>query len=116
MTVLATGSSSTMTPILALLGLLLLGALLAASTAVTVMRIRRGQRPREQQMAFLAGKLDGRNRFTIRKVELRLDGADLLWVANSRGYGLIDHQFGKYYEFVFAPNQVQPGRPGPWAI
>jgi hypothetical protein len=44
----------------------------------------------------------------FRKMEIGLAQEDLLRVAYSRGYSLIDHRFGKYYEFVYTPHQ--PGR------
>jgi hypothetical protein len=76
---------------------------------VTIIRIMRGRRPREQQLADLAARLDGRSRVTIRMVEIGLGKPDLYWLAHSRGYGVVEHQFGHYYEFVRAPHPMPPG-------
>jgi hypothetical protein len=61
-------------------------------------------------MGVLAANLDGRRQVYFRKMEIGLTQEDLLRVAHSRGYSLIDHRVGKYYEFVFTPHQ--PGRLG----
>ncbi len=95
-------------PLLALLIVFLCGGLMALVLTITIVRVTRGRRPREQQIAELAARLDGRERVTIRMVELGLSRPDLYGVANSRGYGLIEHHFGKYYEFVYAPHQGRP--------
>ena len=102
-------------PLLGLCFLVVLGGMYAAGMAIVIVRIMRGREPREQQMARLAAQLDGRSKVTVRMVELRLPQADLFWVAHSRGYGVIEHQFGKYYEFVYAPHRIPPAWQGrPW--
>ncbi len=80
----------------------------AAGLTLTIVRVRRSAKSPEKQMARLAAQLDGRNQVYIRKVEIGLSQQDLLRVAYSRGYSLIDHRVGKYYEFVYTP--YQPGR------
>ncbi|GAB3141033.1 hypothetical protein [Amycolatopsis sp. NPDC004378] len=107
----AAHSTSAGSLLLLLLLTVVLGGLLAASLIVTIIRINRGSQPREQQMARLASRLDGRNKVTIRMAEFGISRADLHWVAQSRGYALVEHQFGKYYEFLYAPHQA--GRTGP---
>ncbi|MCR6481259.1 hypothetical protein M8542_00350 [Amycolatopsis sp. OK19-0408] len=99
-----------MKPLIVLLVLVVGAGLIAAVVVITVVRVSRGQRPREQQMAELAARLDGRSRFSIRMAELGLGRPDIHWVAQSRGYVLVEHQFGKYYEFVRLPQT-----PGPWS-
>ncbi|MEV6440981.1 hypothetical protein [Amycolatopsis sp. NPDC051716] len=111
MTDLAAGNS--FSPLIVLLMLLVLGGLLVASVTVRIIRIARGRESREQQLARLAAQLDGRDRVRIRMVEFGLSEAELRWVAHGRGYGLIEHTFSRYYEFVRVPHQVPPGSPGP---
>jgi hypothetical protein len=89
--------------IFALFGVVIIGGL-----TLTFVRTRRSMKPREHQMAVLAGELDGRPQVYFRKMEIGLAQEDLLRVAHSRGYSLIDHRVGKYYEFVYTPHQ--PGR------
>ena len=84
------------------------GGLVAAGLTLTIVRIVRSAKPREKQMARLATRLDGRSQVCIRMIENGLSREDLLLVARSRGYSLIVHEFGKYYEFVYTP--YQPGR------
>jgi hypothetical protein len=108
MSALAAHASNSAGPLAALIILVVCGGLVAVTAAAVIIRVMRGRRPREQQLADLAGRLDGRSRVSIRKVEIGLGQADIHWVAQSRGYSLIDHRFGKYYEFVYTPHQ--PGR------
>ncbi|SEF28970.1 hypothetical protein SAMN05421837_104440 [Amycolatopsis pretoriensis] len=84
------------------------GGLLAAGMTMTIIRFVRSTKSRERQMARVAGLLDGRRQVYIGKMELSLALEDLARVAYSRGYSVIDHRFGKYYEFVYTP--YQPGR------
>ncbi|GHG38726.1 MULTISPECIES: hypothetical protein [Amycolatopsis] len=114
MTDLAAGTDNTFAPLMILLLLVVLGGLLAASATMSIIRIARGRQPREQQLYRLAAELDGRDRVRIRMVELGLAEADLRWVAHSRGYGMTEHTFGRYYEFFRAPQQAPPASPGPW--
>ncbi|MGW4061005.1 hypothetical protein ACWEGE_22170 [Amycolatopsis sp. NPDC004747] len=86
----------------------IIGFVALAGLTLTIVRVLRSVKPREKQMARLATELDGRNKVYIRKIELGLSQEDLLRVAYHRGYSLIDHRFGQYYEFVFTPHQ--PGR------
>jgi hypothetical protein len=103
------------TVVLYLLGVFVLGGLFAAYLAVSISRIRRRGEPREQQMARLAAQLDGRDRVSIRSVELGLSKTDLDWVARGRGYALAQkNQFSDFYVFVRLPHQFPPGFPGPW--
>ena len=102
--------SNSLGPWAALLTVLLCGSGFALVVALTIVRLTRRREPREQQLARLAARLDGRNKVTIRTVEFGVPKADLLWVARSRGYSMIEHQFGRYYEFVYTPHQ-----PGRWA-
>ncbi len=88
--------------------LVLMGVVVIAGLTLTIVRALRSTKPREEQMARLAAQLDGRNQVYIRKMEIGLSREDLLRVLHSRGYSLIDHRVGKYYEFVFTPHQ--PGR------
>jgi hypothetical protein len=111
---LAARTDNSFSPLIVLMILLVLGGLLAASSTVRIIRIARGRQPREQQLSRLAAQLDGRDRVSIRTVEFGLTEADLRWVAHSRGYSLIKHPFARFYEFVRAPQQMPPGRPGPW--
>jgi hypothetical protein len=89
--------------IFAMFGVVIIGGL-----TLTIVRTRRSMKPREHQMAVLAGELDGRSQVYFLKMEIGLTQEDLLRVAYSRGYSLIDHRIGKYYEFVYTPHQ--PGR------
>ncbi|WIX86445.1 hypothetical protein [Amycolatopsis sp. DG1A-15b] len=114
MTDLAARSDNAFLPLIVLMFLVVLGGLLAVSTTVRIIRIARGREPRERQLTRLAAQLDGRDRVCIRTVELGLAEAELRWFAHSRGYGLIEHPFSRYYEFVRIPHQVPPGYPGPW--
>ncbi|MDS0133863.1 MULTISPECIES: hypothetical protein [unclassified Amycolatopsis] len=88
--------------------LVLMGVMVLAGLTLTIFRVRRSTKPREEQVAALAAQLDGRNQVYVRKMEIGLAREDLIRVAYSRGYSLIDHRVGKYYEFVFTPHQ--PGR------
>ncbi|WIY04863.1 hypothetical protein QRX60_13805 [Amycolatopsis mongoliensis] len=86
----------------------LMGVVIIGGLTLTIVRARRSMKPRDQQMAVLAAELDGRRQVYFRKMEIGLAQEDLLRVARSRGYSLIDHRVGKYYEFVYTPHQ--PGR------
>ncbi|WP_410637326.1 hypothetical protein [Amycolatopsis sp. lyj-346] len=88
--------------------LVVMFVVVTAGLTLTIVRALRSTKPREEQMAGLATQLDGRNQVYIRKMEIGLSREDLLRVAYSRGYSLIDHRVGKYYEFVYTPHQ--PGR------
>ena len=112
MTALAAGVSNSVAPWLALLTILIFGSGFALVVTLTIIRLNRRGQPREQQLARLATRLDGRNKVTIRMVEFSVSQADLLWVARSRGYSMIEHRFGSasYYEFVYTPH-----RPGGFA-
>ncbi|WP_206789362.1 hypothetical protein [Amycolatopsis sp. MtRt-6] len=88
--------------------LVLMGVVIVAGLTVTIVRALRSTKSSEEQMARLAAQLDGRSQVCIRKMEIGLSREDLLRVAYSRGYSLIDHQVMKYYEFVYTPHQ--PGR------
>ncbi|MBE1500123.1 hypothetical protein H4696_007223 [Amycolatopsis lexingtonensis] len=94
--------------------LVLMGLVIVGGLTLTVVRTMRSRKPRETQIARLVAELDGRSRVYLRMMEVGLDHRDLLQVAQSRGYSLIVHQVGKYYEFVYTPQQ--PGRSVPWAI
>ncbi|MEU0530124.1 hypothetical protein [Amycolatopsis tolypomycina] len=107
MTVLAARSDSAGL-LLLLICAVVFGGLLVASVTLLIIRMNRASQPREQQMARLAARLDGRGKVTIRMIEFSIGKPDLLFVAQSRGYALIEHQLGKYYEFVRTPHQ--PGR------
>ncbi|QKV77483.1 hypothetical protein [Amycolatopsis sp. Hca4] len=89
-------------------GFVFCGGLVTAGMTVTIVRALRATKSREKQMTRLAAQLDGRNQVCIRKMELGLSVEDMLRVAYSRGYSLIDHRVWKYYEFVYTP--YQPGR------
>ncbi|MET8850070.1 hypothetical protein [Amycolatopsis sp. NPDC004625] len=102
---LAVHTDNTLAPLLVLAMLLVLGGLLAARWAVSIMRVARGREPREKQLSRLAARLDGRERVSIRTVEFGVAEADLRWVAQSRGYGLVKHPFAKFYEFVRVPGR-----------
>ncbi|RSM43411.1 hypothetical protein DMA12_19370 [Amycolatopsis balhimycina DSM 5908] len=102
--------SNSVGPWVALLTIVLCGSAFALVVTLIIVRLSRRGQPREQQLARLATRLDGRNKVTIRAVEFSVSQADLLWVARSRGYSMIHHQFGRYYEFVYTPHQ-----PGRWA-
>ena len=112
MTALAAGTGNLLSLVLLLIFVLVMSGLLAAALTVTVIRINRASQPPEQQLARLAARLDGRSKVTIRKVEFSVGKADLLWVARSRGYSMIERWFGadSYYEFVYTPH-----RPGGYA-
>ncbi|RSD20338.1 hypothetical protein EIY87_15650 [Amycolatopsis eburnea] len=110
----AAATDSPTSPAAYVLGVIVFGGILAVSVTVNVIRFRKSRKPREHQMALLAARLDGRRQLYLRFDETGLDQGDLLRVGYSRGYGLIEHKVGKYYEFVYAPHQ--PGRSGPWAI
>jgi len=105
---MTTEVSNAVGPWIFLLVVLVLGGAFALVVTVTIVRLMRRGEPREQQLHRLAARLDGRSRVTIRIVEFGVAEADLRWVAQSRGYAMIDHQFGRYYEFVRTPHQ--PGR------
>jgi hypothetical protein len=104
----AAGVSNPAAPWLFLLMVLVLGSGGALAITMIIIRLARRGEPREKQLSRLAGRLDGRHRVTIRTVEFGVPQADLHWVAQSRGYSMIEHQFGRYYEFVRMP--YQPGR------
>ncbi|MEU5259950.1 hypothetical protein [Amycolatopsis sp. NPDC021455] len=97
-------------PWFALLVILLTGSGFALVVTLMIVRLNRRGQPREQQLARLAARLDGRNKVTIRAVEFSVPQADLLWVARSRGYSMAYHRFGSYYEFFYTPH-----RPGGYA-
>ncbi|WP_410608424.1 hypothetical protein [Amycolatopsis sp. lyj-109] len=101
-------AGSTESPAMRTAFLVLMGVVVIAGLTLTIVRALRSTKPREEQMARLAAQLDGRNQVYIRKMEIGLSREDLLRVLHSRGYSLIDHRVGKYYEFVFTPHQ--PGR------
>jgi hypothetical protein len=102
----ASGSSSS--SFVDVMGLVLMGVVVVGGLTLTIIRTMRSMKPREQQMARLAAELDGRSQVCVRKMELGLGREDLLRVAYSRGYSLIEHRAFKYYEFVYTPQQ--PGR------
>ena len=110
MTTAAARSDNVLSLVLLLIFVLVMAGLLAAAVTVTIIRANRSSQPREQQLARLAIRLDGRKKVTIRRVEFSVGKADLLWVARSRGYSMIEHQLGSYYEFVYTPH-----RPGGFA-
>ncbi|KDN23916.1 hypothetical protein [Amycolatopsis rifamycinica] len=114
MTVLATRSESVGPLLLLLLCTVVVGGLVAAHVTLLAIRMNRASQPREQQMARLAAQLDGRGSVKIRMIEFGIGRPDLLMVARSRGYALIEHQFGKYYEFVYAPHRA--GTVAPWSL
>ena len=101
-------AGSTGSPAMRTAFLVLMGVVVIAGLTLTIVRALRSTKSREEQMARLAAQLDGRNQVYVRKMEIGLSREDLLWVLHSRGYSLIDHRVGKYYEFVFTPHQ--PGR------
>ncbi|WP_370969382.1 hypothetical protein [Amycolatopsis sp. cg9] len=90
------------------LGIVLMGTVVAGGLTLTIVRVARSAKPREKQMALLAAELDGRNQVYLRMIENGLELEDLLLVARSRGYSLIVHRSFKYYEFVYTP--YHPGR------
>ncbi len=93
-------------PLAYVLGFTVLGGLAAGALAMTIIRIARSRKPRDEQMMLLAAQLDGRYQVCVRMMEIGLTREDLRRVAHSRGYALIEHRFAKYYEFV-----RYPGRP-----
>jgi hypothetical protein len=97
-------------PVVGVIGFVLIGGAIVAGATLNIVRALRARKPREKQMMRLAAQLDGRNQVFIRTIEIGLSREDLLRVAYSRGYSLIDHRFGRYYEFVYTPHQ-----PGRWA-
>ncbi|MEV4050730.1 hypothetical protein AB0J55_06030 [Amycolatopsis sp. NPDC049688] len=101
-------AGTTESPAMRVIFLVLMGVVVVAGLTLTIVRALHSTKPREAQMARLAAELDGRNQVCIRKMEIGLSQEDLLRVAGSRGYSLIDHRVGKYYEFVYTPHQ--PGR------
>jgi hypothetical protein len=111
-TALAAGAADS--TLASVLGFILIGGLVASGLTLTIIRVVRSTKSREKQMARLAAQLDGRSRVYLRMIENGLEKPDLLWVARSRGYGMIEHRFQKYYEFVYVPPQRPPGGPGPW--
>jgi hypothetical protein len=102
--------SNSVPPWFALLAILLCGSGFALVVTLIIVRLTRRGQPREQQLARLAARLDGRNKVTIRTVEFGVSQADLLWVARSRGYSMAYHRLGGYYEFIYTPH-----RPGGFA-
>jgi membrane protein implicated in regulation of membrane protease activity len=111
-TAAAAGVSNSVGPWVVLLTILVFGSGFALVVTLMIVRLMRRGQPREQQLNRLAARLDGRSRVTIRTVEFSVTQADLIWVARSRGYSMVEHQFGRYYEFVYAPHPVPPG---PWS-
>jgi hypothetical protein len=105
---MAAGPSAS--PVVGVIGFVLIGGAIVAGATLNIVRALRARKPREKQMMRLAAQLDGRNQVFIRTIEIGLSREDLLRVAYSRGYSLIDHRFGRYYEFVYTPHQ-----PGRWA-
>jgi hypothetical protein len=103
-------AGSTESPAMRAAFLVLMGVVVVAGLTLTIVRALRSTKAREEQMAGLATRLDGRNQVYVRKLEIGLSQEDLLRVAYTRGYSLIDHRVGKYYEFVYTPHQ-----PGRWA-
>lgn len=103
---MTTEMSNAVGPWIFLLVVLVSGSAFALVATVTIVRLMRRGEPREQQLNRLAARLDGRSRVTIRRMEFAVAEADLRWVAQSRGYSMIDHQFGRYYEFT--RYQVRP--------
>ncbi|MEV6830905.1 hypothetical protein [Amycolatopsis sp. NPDC051102] len=101
-------AGTTESPAMRVIFLVLMGVVIAGGLTLTIVRVLRSTKSCEKQMARLAAQLDGRNQVCIRKMEIGLSQEDLLRVAGSRGYSLIDHRVGKYYEFVYTPHQ--PGR------
>lgn len=105
---ISTAAGSPESPVARTIFLVLMGVVVVGGLTLTFVRTRRSMKPREHQMAVLAAELDGRRQVYFRKMEIGLAQEDLLRVAYSRGYSLIDHRFGKCYEFVYTPHQ--PGR------
>lgn len=90
----------------------LMGLVGFGGISLAAIRMRRGRRPRDEQMRRLAARLDGRGVVAIRMVEIGLDATDLALVAHSRGYLVVPHTVMKYYEFVYAPHRIPVyGRP-----
>jgi len=85
------------------------GGLFGVGMTFTIIRFARSRKPREEQMARLAARLNGDRQVCVRMEEIGLEYADLVRVAYSRGYGLIVHRVAKYYEFVYAPHRAPPG-------
>ena len=108
MIALSREASNSAGPWIALLTILVCGAAFAGVLTIVIIRLSRRGQPREQQLNRLAAQLDGRSRVSIRTVEFGVAKADLLWVARSRGYSMVEHRFGRYYEFVYTPHL--PGR------
>jgi hypothetical protein len=106
--VISTVASSTKFSAAEVIFTVMMGVVVVGGLTATIVRTRRSMKPREHQMAVLAAELDGRRQVYFRKMEVGLAQEDLLRVAYSRGYSLIDHRVGKYYEFVYTPHQ--PGR------
>jgi len=104
--------SNSIVPWVALLAILFCGGGFALVVTLIIVRLTRRGQPREQQLNRLAARLDGRNGVIIRTVEFSVSQADLFQVAQSRGYFMVEHQFGKYYEFVRLPQRTPwQGRP-----
>jgi hypothetical protein len=98
------------------LGYVFLGLMFLVSVGgitLAVIRMRRGLRPRDEQMRRLAAMLDGRGVVAVRMAEIGLDASDLALVAHSRGYLVVPHTVMKYYEFVYAPHRI-PAYGRPW--
>lgn len=90
----------------------LMGLVATGGMALAIIRMRRGRRPRDEQMRRLAAMLDGRGSVAVRMAEIGLDANDLALVAHSRGYLVVPHTVMKYYEFVYAPHRIPVyGRP-----
>lgn len=105
---MTTEMSNAVGPWIFLLTVWVFGSAFALVVTVTIVRLMRRGEPREQQLNRLAARLDGRSRVTIRRVEFGVAEADLRWMAQSRGYSMIDRRFGRYYEFVFTRHQGRP--------
>lgn len=92
---ISTAASSTLPSAAQAIFFAVMGVVIISGLTLTIVRALRSTKPREKQMARLAAELDGRRQVYIRKMEIGLSQEDLLRVAASRGYSLIDHRFGK---------------------
>ena len=110
MIALAAAGSHSAGPWVTLLAIVVIGSGIAAAFTMIIIRLMRRGEPREKRLSRLAARLDGRSRVAIRMVEFGVPKADLIWVAQSRGYVMSENRFGKYYEFFRMPHQ--PGRYG----
>ncbi len=90
----------------------LMGLVSVGGFTITIIRLRRSLKPRDEQMHRLAAMLDGRSVVAVRMAEIGLAPNDLALVAHSRGYLVVPHTVMKYYEFVYAPHRIPTyGRP-----